>query len=175
MKNLWLAIGVVLVTATANAQSSCAYVEDVTAPGTYILNGIASKYDLQKYPEFNWYNSSFNGYTVKEAYVQELKKGIGKINFLIFGGTWCSDTQFIVPKFFKLQEAAGIPDSAISFFAVDHQKKIIGQLTEVLNIKNVPTIIVFIEGKEMGRVVEYGTTGQWDKELVAIVTAALAE
>jgi hypothetical protein len=34
---------------------------------------------------------------------------------------------------------------------------------------NVPTVIVMQQGKELGRVVEYGKTGQWDKELAEIV------
>jgi hypothetical protein len=38
-------------------------------------------------------------------------------------------------------------------------------LSEALGVVNVPTIIVMKEGKEVGRVVEYGKTGVWDKEL----------
>ena len=39
-----------------------------------------------------------------------------------------------------------------------------------MNITNVPTIIVMKNGKEIGRVVEYGKTGKWDKELAEIVS-----
>jgi hypothetical protein len=38
-----------------------------------------------------------------------------------------------------------------------------------MNITNVPTIIVMKNGKEVGRVIEYGTIGKWDKELSDIV------
>ncbi|MBK7347662.1 MAG: hypothetical protein IPI98_12365 [Chitinophagaceae bacterium] len=44
-----------------------------------------------------------------------------------------------------------------------------GNLTAAFNIINVPTIIVMKEGKEVGRVVEYGKTGQWDKELTGLL------
>ena len=41
---------------------------------------------------------------------------------------WCSaapgeDTQFILPKFFKIQEKSGVPDEAVTFFAVNRDKK----------------------------------------------------
>jgi hypothetical protein len=39
----------------------------------------------------------------------------------------------------------------------------------LFNIKNVPTIIALKEGKEVGRVVEYGKTGKWDAEVAEIV------
>jgi hypothetical protein len=44
-------------------------------------------------------------------------------------------------------------------------------LSEALGVVNVPTIIVMKEGKEIGRVVEYGKTGVWDKELGEIISA----
>ena len=91
------------------------------------------------------------------------------MQFVVFGGTWCEDTQFILPKFFKLQEMAGVADNTISFFGVNRAKKSLASITEAFNIKNVPTIIVMKDGKEAGRVVEYGTTGKWDKELADIL------
>jgi hypothetical protein len=33
----------------------------------------------------------------------------------------------------------------------------------------VPTIIVMKSGKEIGRVVEYGKSGEWDKELLELI------
>jgi len=40
-----------------------------------------------------------------------------------------------------------------------------------MNIKATPTIIVMKDGKELGRLVEYGKTGYWDKELAKIINA----
>jgi thioredoxin-like negative regulator of GroEL len=42
-------------------------------------------------------------------------------------------------------------------------------LSEAFGITNVPTIIVMKNGKEVGRVVEYGHTGLFDKDLAEIL------
>lgn len=130
-----------------------------------ILNGIITKYILMNDPVFSWYPSSQQSYTVNQSTVDAMSASKGKVKYIIFGGTWCSDTQFILPKFFKMQEQAGVPDTDISFFAMDRSKKTIGNIGDALGITNVPTIIVMKDGKEVGRVVEYGTTGQWDAEI----------
>ncbi len=38
-----------------------------------------------------------------------------------------------------------------------------------MGITNVPTIIVLKNGKEVGRVVEYGASGKWDEELASLL------
>lgn len=92
-----------------------------------------------------------------------------KVRYVVFGGTWCEDTQNVLPKFFKLQEKSGVPDNHVSFFAMDRSKKTIGHVGDAFNITNVPTIIIMKNGKEIGRVVEYGTSGKFDKDLAEIL------
>jgi hypothetical protein len=38
-----------------------------------------------------------------------------------------------------------------------------------MNVTHTPTIVVIKDGKELGRLVEYGKTGKWDEELAAII------
>ena len=57
----------------------------------------------------------------------------------------------------------------ITVIGVDRNKKTIEHLSETFNIENVPTIIVMKNGKEIGRVVEYGKHGMFDRELGEIV------
>jgi len=135
-----------------------------------ILDGIITKYALQNNAAFTgWYTSNQTSYKPDSSIVNAMEAAKGKVQFVIFGGTWCEDTQNILPKFFKLQEAAGVADNAISFFGVDRNKKTLGNVADAFKITNVPTIIVMKDGKETGRVVEYGKTGKWDKELAEIV------
>jgi hypothetical protein len=86
-------------------------------------------------------------------------------------GTWCEDSHFIIPKFYALTDAAGFSQDRISLIGVDRNKKTLSHLTEALNVINVPTIIVLKNGKEAGRVVEYGKYGMFDKELGEIINS----
>ena len=57
----------------------------------------------------------------------------------------------------------------VTLIGVDRQKKTFSHLSDALNIVNVPTIIVMKNGKEIGRVVEYGKYGLFDQELGEIL------
>ena len=168
MKKLFIAL--TFFTATqVFAQTLYTSVADPNHAGGIILNGTITKYALINNPAFDWYGKSAAGYQAPTAIVTAMKNSSANVKFVIFGGSWCGDTQNILPKFFKLQELSGVPDANISLMAVDRQKKTIGNLATVMGITNVPTIIVMKDGKEVGRVVEYGKTGSWDTELAALL------
>ena len=140
-------------------------------PGVKILTGIINKSMLQNDTAFRWYATSQQSYQPDTATINALAKVKGaKMQLIIFGGTWCEDTQAILPKFFKLQELSAVPDANITMFGVNRSKVSLSHIAEALGIINVPTIIVLKDGKELGRVVEYGKTGKWDKELAEIIT-----
>jgi thiol-disulfide isomerase/thioredoxin len=165
----FLFVLVFTISALSTVQAQTPYTSSRDDKQVIILNGIISKYILQNDPVFNWYASSQASYTPSMELVNAFEAAKGKVSFVIFGGTWCDDTQFILPKFFKLQEKAGVPDSSISFFGVNRDKKTLGNFADVFKITNVPTIIVLKDGKEVGRIVEYGKTGKWDVELGELV------
>ena len=136
---------------------------------THILNGIVSKYILQNDSSFKWYATNQKGYAPDSAAVSAMELNKNNVRYVVFGGTWCEDTQNILPKFFKLQEQSGVADNSVSFFAMDRSKKTIGNVGDAFKITNVPTIIVMKDGKEIGRVVEYGSSGKFDKDLAEIL------
>lgn len=165
MKNVIVFMATGFLMSTAIAQSPYLSNADEKHAGGKILSGIITKYVLINDSSFTWYPENKNSYTPGPGILNAMEAAKDKYQFVIFGGTWCSDTQFILPKFFKLQEQSGFPDKGISFFGVDRAKHTPGNIDAAFHITNVPTIIVMKEGKEIGRVVEYGKTGQWDKEL----------
>jgi len=138
--------------------------------GTKILKGFITKQNLATDTAFTWFAENQKAYTPNTATLQTLKNNKNSFCFLVFGGTWCDDTKVILPKFFSLSEAAGISQDQITLLGVDRNKKTIQHLSEAFNITNVPTIIVLKEGKEIGRVVEYGKSGMFDKELGEIIS-----
>ncbi len=152
------------------AQAQYEIIKDEKHPEQHFLRGIINKYVVQNDTAYQWYNSSWNFYYPDTATLNAFERAKGKVQFVVFGGTWCEDTQFILPKFFKLQEKSGIPDDAITFFGVNREKSSLGNITKAFNVTLVPTVIVMKDGKETGRVVEYGKTGKWDKELAEILS-----
>jgi thiol-disulfide isomerase/thioredoxin len=142
---------------------------DEKHPEVKVIRGLVNKYQIQNDTAFKWYSPSQGYYKPDTVTLNAFERAKGKYQFVVFGGTWCEDTQFILPKFFKLQEASGFPDDAITLFGVNRAKASLGNIAAAFNIKLVPTIIVMKDGKEVGRVVEYGKTGKWDKELAAIL------
>ncbi len=151
------------------AQKQYETLTDSTHNNEKILKGEITKSDLENNPEYTWYAESQKIYPVPNtAAVAGMRTNKDNVTIVIFGGTWCEDTHFVLPKFFKIQEASGFPDNRITFYAVDRNKHTTGTIAEDYHITNVPTIIVLRKGKEVGRVVEYGKTGQWDKEFAEI-------
>jgi thiol-disulfide isomerase/thioredoxin len=157
------------ITGFINAQTPYTSSKDEKHPDVTVLNGIISKYALENNAAFGWYPANQSAYTPATEIINAMEAAKDKVQFVIFGGTWCEDTQFILPKFFKLQELAGFPDNNISFFGVNRAKQALGNIAAAFKITNVPTIIVMKDGKEIGRVVEYGKTGKWDLELAELL------
>ena len=145
------------------------YQEIVEKPGEKSLKGIISREILLADTSFHWYAQNLKGYTPNALAINNLKKQADSIELLVFMGTWCEDSQFIIPKLFTLVNASGFPESKLSLFGVDRNKTTISHLAEALKVTNVPSIIVFKNGKEIGRVVEYGKYGMFDKELGEIL------
>jgi thiol-disulfide isomerase/thioredoxin len=170
MKKLYTITIILFMAHTAIAQTNFTSTTDPNHPEQKMLLGAITSTLLSTDTTFKWYTDSYQYYTPDTNTVATFKQH-NQLHFVLFGGTWCEDTQTILPKFFKLQQLALIPDSNITFFAVDRNKKTYGHLAQALGITNVPTIIVYKDGKEIGRVVEYGKSGKWDIELAEAIKA----
>ncbi len=141
----------------------------VERPNEKSLKGIISREVLLGDTSFHWYAENLKAYTPNAWALEGLSKNKDSIQLLVFMGTWCEDSHFIIPKFFALTDAAGFSPDHITLVGVDRQKQTLSHLAEALNVKNVPTIIVLKNGKEAGRVIEFGKYGLFDKELGEII------
>ena len=170
-KYFLLAMVSIVVTNCLFAQAQYEASQDLpNHPDVKIVRGLINKYQIQNDAAFKWFGPNQGGYKPDTATLNAFERAKGKYQIVVFGGTWCEDTQFILPKFFKLQEQSGFPDEAITMFGVNRAKTSLGNIAKAFNIINVPTFIVMKDGKEIGRVVEYGKTGKWDKEIAALLT-----
>ena len=142
------------------------------ASGNKVLKGFINKKDLVTDSAFSWFAENQKGYTPEANALQAFKANKDSINIIAFGGTWCGDTKFILPKFYMLADQAGFSNDRITLIGVDNSKKTIQHLSEAFNVTHVPTFIVMKNGREVGRVVEYGKYGMFDKELGEIIASS---
>lgn len=163
-------LGTFLFTQVAIAQSQ--YEVSRGKNGEKILKGIISRDLLENDTAFKWYAVNSKGYTPHDLAVSAIKNYGDSIRLIVFMGTWCEDSHVIIPRLFNLLDAAAFSRERISLIGADRQKKTLGFLAEGLNIINVPTILIMKNGKEVGRIVEYGRYGIWDKELGELINAA---
>ena len=135
--------------------------------GGKILKGIISRDILARDTSFKWYAQNQKPYAGGEDAVT-FGKHKDSIQLVIFLGTWCEDSQVIIPKLFPFFDAAGFSNDRVTLIGVDRNKKSISHIADAFNVINVPTVIVMKEGRELGRVVEYGRFGIVEKELAEI-------
>lgn len=169
MKKILSVLFTLIVSAAALAQSA-----EISrdASGNKVIRGFFSRQDLVTDSAFAWYAQNQKGYVPEQKAVQILKANKDSINIIAFGGTWCGDTKNILPKFFAFTDAAGFSQDRVTLIGVDHGKKTIQHLTEAFAVTHVPTIIIMKNGKEIGRVVEYGKYGMIDREVGEIIETA---
>ncbi|MFM8805773.1 MAG: thioredoxin family protein [Sphingomonadales bacterium] len=138
-------------------------------PNEKTLKGWLTRAVLEQESSFTWMQENYKAYQPHAAGLQMLRQYKDSVRFLIFMGTWCEDSHFIIPRFFALADAAALAAERISLVGVDRNKTTWGQLSATLHVDLVPTIIVYRQGKELGRVVEYGRYGQFDREIGEII------
>jgi len=159
---------------------SCATSKQSTKPnyqvftdtnGTKALKGMINRSLLVNDPSFQWFVENGKFGEADASAVAAFQKNGSKITLLVFCGTWCEDSHNLLPKFYRLIDKAGFPESKISLVAVDRSKTAVQELHVKYHLKTVPSFIVLVNGKEVGRVEEYGKTGYMEKELGEIVAA----
>jgi hypothetical protein len=170
-KHLLIAIISCLLGYAATAQGQYEISTD-KQNGSKVLKGIIARQALESDTAFKWYASAYKAYSPNAEGLSALKQYRDSLHIIAFMGTWCEDSHFVIPRFFALLDAAAFPAERTTLLGADRDKKTLGNLAESMNVKNVPTLIVMWNGKEIGRVIEYGKYGMFDKELGEIITAA---
>ena len=134
------------------------------------LRGLIKRNLIEGDTTFTWFKKNYTLGKPDDSAVAAFKAHASDIKMIIFGGTWCEDTQNILPQFFRMADVAGYADSNVTLIGVDRSKTSIDNLSSAFNITKVPTFIIMKNGKEVGRVTEYGESGEPVKELGKIVT-----
>ena len=138
-----------------------------------ILVGLKERKDLEAEPYASlWYNQNFDEYTMDTVMITQVKPLLNDVDKItIFMGTWCGDSKRGVPPFFKILDEAEFDMKKVSLITVTRDKDTPENYEEGLNITNVPTFILYKEGKEINRIVE-SPIETWEKDIWAILSGS---
>ena len=136
-----------------------------------VLKGIINQSILESDTSFKWFKENMKWGQADSSAIIAFRQHAHDFTMVVFGGTWCEDTQNLWPVFFRLVDVSNYPEKKITLIAVDRKKQTIRNLSQQYKITNVPTFIVLQNGKEIGRVTEYGKLNALDKELGQIVSS----
>ncbi len=164
-------IAIILVSCQAIAQSNSFPLYEILpdAEETKILKGFITPKIIKEDSSFTWYAQTAKYFRPNAEAVKVIAEKAYDFHIIIFMGTWCHDSQQIMPKYLATLEAAEFPDHRMVMIAVDRQKNAHANLQRPLNVVNVPTLLIMKDGKEMGRIVEFGNGERLDTQLAEIV------
>lgn len=140
--------------------------------GQPMLLGHCSPDLLQKTPYDSWYYASFNSYAIDSATMQAVKPLLAQKRIEIFLGTWCGDSKREVPRMLKMLKHTGFDTTGLSLIFVSNSPAAYKQSPQHeeanKDIRRVPTLIVYDNAKEIGRIVESPVVSL-EKDLLAIL------
>ncbi len=122
--------------------------------GGLIYNGPITFADLNKESSFTWLKSDEKAYQPNEQTQLYLNAYLKNYKLVVFMGTWCDDSHYLIPKLEKVLVMAGYPMEHLTMFGVDRAKETTNSDQKKYNITLVPTIILFKNDAEVGRITE---------------------
>lgn len=134
-----------------------------------MLLGDQTLSQFQREPYALWYDTEYQNYTPDAEKLKELKKKkLQRYDFIVYLGTWCSDSHREFPRFIKILTAYGYPLDKVKIIGLNRKKESPGGEEGLYNIQRVPTIIVKKYGKEIGRITEAPTSGSLEEDILRI-------
>ncbi|AVR45555.1 thiol reductase thioredoxin [Christiangramia fulva] len=142
----------------------------ITNSQSDMLLGKFQKEDLMQEPYSSWFTPAYQAYEPDKKAMKTIKKNIDDYKIKLFMGTWCHDSKRETPRLLKILDEAGFNYDNIEMYAVDYRKNTPSKAEEGLNIKRVPTIIFYKNGKEVNRFVEYAQGKNIEEDIAQIVS-----
>lgn len=121
---------------------------------TPFIMGKINRTNLLTYEHSQWFQKEYDAFSIDANWISEMQPLAKGLNYQLFLGTWCEDSQREVPGMLKILDALGMEKTDILMYATDEDKKTPEQYEAGLNITNIPTLIFYKGEKEMNRVVE---------------------
>lgn len=118
-----------------------------------------------------WFDPEFKQYEVDVPALDNVENNLKDISITIVLGTWCSDSHEQVPRFLKILDILNFNEEEnLTMIAVDRNRAGQDNETDDLDIKLVPTIIIFRNSVEIGRIIETPKESL-EKDFAAIISS----
>lgn len=111
---------------------------------------INSKELLARYSLFK---QSYADYQVDANEAKNFAK-LKNIEFYVFFGLWCHDSQREVPRLIKLLKAANLPMTNLHLVAIPPSKLVPSEYSAQFNVAFTPTIFATKEGQILAKIIE---------------------
>lgn len=152
MKYLLLAIVLTMSITTFGQGGLDVYMDKDTYQTIY--KGKCSFDQLLSEQNFTWLRTGPGKYKPDDGAVKYLSKNLKDYSIVVLMGTWCEDTQELLPQVYKLLQLTAFPMEQYVMYGLDMEKKGYANEEQKYNVESVPTIILMQNGKEVGRIVE---------------------
>lgn len=146
--------------------------EYIDTKGRTQLAGLVPLNMLKAEPYAAWFQKSYMNYYVNEKTAKRLGKYLKDMDIQVFMGTWCGDSKREIPRLVRVLEVARIDPARVNYVCVysepERRNMSPTQEQKGRNIHHVPTIILFKNGKEVGRLIE-GPLVSLEEDLLEVV------
>ena len=149
MKPVFFLLSIVLLTACGTITK----LHTEQYKGHDILVGKGHRSDLEKKYYNEWFDANWRDYRPDTEILNKLKPIINEYKIVVLMGTWCPDSREQVPVLFKVLDDAGYKQNPDIYFVPRKYKSY--KPAKDYKIIRVPTIIVYQNGQEKGRIIEY--------------------
>ncbi|ADN77753.1 conserved hypothetical protein [Ferrimonas balearica DSM 9799] len=131
-----------------------------------ILTGLLGFEELRQQPG---YEANFDAYQADAALVAKLAAIDTPTELVVIVGTWCPDCHRETPRLAKILAEANNPNLSVKYIGIDRSRTDPEGLAAQYDFQRIPTVLVFQEGEEQGRIVERPTSETLEQDLMNIL------
>jgi thiol-disulfide isomerase/thioredoxin len=129
-----------------------AFVSVSAVPGQVeMLGPLSREAILEQHPDWQ---ATAAAYQPKPDCLEKLGALAREVKIEIYLGTWCSDSKAHVSAYFKVLEMADTPLLQTAYIGIPEDKGKRAPYYRGKDILKLPTFLVFVDGREAGRIVE---------------------
>ncbi len=142
------------------------FIQDLKSP---ILLGEVSRKQLETSSYASWFHPAYEEYQPDSLVVGYLRDELEGVQISIYLGTWCGDTKRQLPRLFNLMDKLGLGEEGLTMVGLDRDKRDEHGDERVMGVHRTPTVILFREGRELGRIIE-SPVETLERDMLKIVT-----